>query len=93
MGDERSEGGLGERSLEGHSLEGHADEGGLGERSLEGHSLEGHADEPKTTEHKHKEHEKQRQVSGAQPPSAAARAASFPARAGSVRRRTTSGPR
>ena len=43
MGDERPE--PGERSLEGHSLEGHADEGGLGERSLEGHSLEGHADE------------------------------------------------
>ena len=51
MGDERPE--PGERSLEGHSLEGHADEGGLGERSLEGHSLEGHTDERKTTEHKH----------------------------------------
>ena len=58
VGDEEHEGGLGERSLEGHSLEGHTDEGDLGERSLEGHSLEGHTDEGEHHEHsEHRAHE------------------------------------
>jgi hypothetical protein len=55
VGDEEHEGGLGERSLEGHSLEGHTEEGNLGERSLEGHSLEGHTDEGE--HHSHHAHE------------------------------------
>jgi hypothetical protein len=50
---ERDESGLGERSLEGHSLEGHTDDGGLGERSLEGHSLEGHTDDGESVDHRH----------------------------------------